>query len=150
MVRLGGLKKHRRTKRCLTIAAQQHGPERTDEAAAFVPSAREVPRGAGGRVAVAQMTSIRKNPPVKCPFRDCIFTATDRVPMTNHLKNRHLEQAVFPKCKGMRSGDGTAWVPLEWVKAFTYLGRVISVGDRDEPAVEQRMTSHTLHFRSLF
>ena len=68
MVRLGGLKEHRRTKRCLTIAAQQHGPERTDEAAAFVPFAREVPRGAGGRVAVAQMTSIRKNPPVKCPL----------------------------------------------------------------------------------
>ena len=72
-----------------------------------MPFAREVPRGAGGRVAVTQMTSIRNNPPLKCPFRDCIFTATDRVPMTNHLKNRHLEQAVFPKCKGMRSGDGT-------------------------------------------
>ena len=74
-------------KRCLTISAQQCGPERTDEAAAFVPFAREVPRGAGGRVAVAQMTSIRNNPPGKCPFRDCISTVTDRVPMTNHLKH---------------------------------------------------------------
>ena len=124
--------------------------------------------------------------------------------MTNHLKNRHLEQAVYPKCKGMRSGDGTeircpdcgwiclkhmyekhrgceecksyAWrkqmvelekirnrprttitllaadgsrVPLEWVKEFTYLGRVISADDRDEPAVEQRMTAAWRAWHSL-
>lgn len=34
--------------------------EGTDEAAAFVQSAREVPRGAGGRVTFTQMTSIEK------------------------------------------------------------------------------------------
>ena len=40
-------------------------------------------------------------------------------------------------------------VPLEWVKEFTYLGRVISADDRDEPAVEQRMTAAWRAWHSL-